>query len=53
MYRYRPTEYEMRAHHIDRYPARTPQAAAVMLMIQNNIAGKVFVAAGLGGMSRA
>jgi urocanate hydratase len=37
MYRYRPTEYEMRAHPINEYPANCKQAAAIMLMIQNNL----------------
>ncbi|ANM31792.1 urocanate hydratase [Acidobacteria bacterium Mor1] len=37
MRRYRPTEYEMKARPIDEYPARTRQAAAIMLMIQNNL----------------
>ena len=37
MWRYRPTEYEMRAHPIDAYPAQTVQAASIMLMIQNNL----------------
>ncbi len=37
MRRYRPTDYPMRAHAIDAYPARSPQAAAIMLMIQNNL----------------
>ncbi len=36
MYRFRPT-YEMRARPLSEYPAKTPQAAAVMLMIQNNL----------------
>lgn len=36
MYRLRP-DYEMKARPIDWYPARTPQAAAIMLMIQNNL----------------
>lgn len=36
MYRLRPG-YEMKARPIDWYPARTPQAAAIMLMIQNNL----------------
>ena len=36
MYRFRPT-YEMRARPISQYPAQTPQAAAIMLMIQNNL----------------
>lgn len=36
MFRYRPP-YAMCARPLDRYPARTPQAAAVMLMIQNNL----------------
>ena len=37
MWRYRPTEYEMRAHPIEAYPAQTVQAASIMLMIQNNL----------------
>ena len=36
MYRLRP-EYEMYARPIDEYPARSRQAAAIMLMIQNNL----------------
>lgn len=36
MYRFRP-EYEMYARPISEYPAKTPQAAAIMLMIQNNL----------------
>ena len=37
MRRYRPTDYPMRAHPIEAYPARTRAAAAIMLMIQNNL----------------
>ena len=37
MRRMRPTEYEMQGRPIDAYPAKTPQAAAIMLMIQNNL----------------
>ena len=37
MWRFRPTEYEMRAHSISEYPAKIPEAAAIMLMIQNNL----------------
>ena len=37
MRRLRPTEYVMRARPIDEYPARSRQAAAIMLMIQNNL----------------
>ncbi len=37
MRRYRPAEYEMHARPIDDYPARSRQAAAIMLMIQNNL----------------
>jgi urocanate hydratase len=37
MWRFRPTEYEMKAHPIDDYPANIPEAAAIMLMIQNNL----------------
>jgi len=36
MYRFRPT-YEMYARPIQDYPARSRQAAAIMLMIQNNL----------------
>lgn len=36
MYRFRPT-YEMYARPIDSYPAKSRQAAAIMVMIQNNL----------------
>ncbi|NND51594.1 MAG: urocanate hydratase, partial [Flavobacteriaceae bacterium] len=36
MYRFRP-DYEMYARPIDDYPAQSKQAAAIMLMIQNNL----------------
>lgn len=36
MYRFRP-DYPMHAHPIDDYPARSKQAAAIMLMINNNL----------------
>ena len=36
MYRYRPT-YKMYARGIEEYPAKCKQAAAIMLMIQNNL----------------
>ena len=36
MYRFRPT-YEMYARPIDAYPHQSQQAAAIMLMIQNNL----------------
>lgn len=36
MYRFRP-DYAMYARPIDHYPAKCPQAAAIMLMIQNNL----------------
>ena len=36
MYRLRP-EYEMYARPIDHYPTKSKQAAAIMLMIQNNL----------------
>ena len=36
MYRFRPT-YEMHARPIEDYPARSRQAAAIMMMIQNNL----------------
>lgn len=40
MYRFRP-EYEMYARPIEEYPAKCEQAAAIMLMIQNNLDYKV------------
>jgi urocanate hydratase len=40
MYRYRP-QYEMKARPIDDYPHRSRQAAAIMLMIQNNLDPRV------------
>ncbi len=40
MYRFRP-DYEMYARDIDQYPAKSKQAAAIMLMIQNNLDPKV------------
>ncbi|MGB0349514.1 MAG: urocanate hydratase, partial [Schleiferiaceae bacterium] len=36
MYRFKPS-YDMHARGIEEYPCRTPQAAAIMLMIQNNL----------------
>lgn len=36
MYRFRP-DYEMKARPIDEYPAKSRQAAAIMMMIQNNL----------------
>lgn len=40
MYRYRPT-YEMHARPLEEYPHVSEQAAAIMLMIQNNLDPKV------------
>lgn len=40
MYRFRPT-YEMKARPIDNYPHHSRQAAAIMLMIQNNLDPRV------------
>lgn len=40
MYRYRP-DYPMFARPIDEYPARCSQAAAIMMMIQNNLDPRV------------
>jgi len=37
MHRFRPTNEEMKAYPINSYPANTLQAAAIMLMIQNNL----------------
>ncbi len=40
MYRFKP-DYEMYARPISEYPAKTSQAAAIMVMIQNNLDPKV------------
>lgn len=40
MYRFRPA-YEMYARPVDEYPARSRQAAAIMMMIQNNLDPRV------------
>ena len=40
MYRYRPS-YEMKARPIDDYPYKSREAAAIMLMIQNNLDPRV------------
>eukprot|EP01029_Cantina_marsupialis_P008698 TRINITY_DN2047_c0_g1_i1.p1 TRINITY_DN2047_c0_g1~~TRINITY_DN2047_c0_g1_i1.p1 ORF type:complete len:372 (+),score=95.39 TRINITY_DN2047_c0_g1_i1:131-1246(+) len=37
MYRFRPTEYEMKAHPFQAYPAKCGQAKAIQLMIMNNL----------------
>jgi len=40
MYRFKP-DYPMYAHPVHEYPARSQQAAAIMLMIQNNLDPKI------------
>ncbi|MDE7438087.1 MAG: urocanate hydratase [Muribaculaceae bacterium] len=40
MYRYRP-QHEMYARNIDEYPAKSRQAQAIMMMIQNNLDPRV------------
>jgi urocanate hydratase len=40
MYRFRP-QYEMKARPVSEYPAQSQQAAAIMLMIQNNLAPEI------------
>eukprot|EP00755_Sulcionema_specki_P017591 Sspe_Gene.64759::Locus_38365_Transcript_1_1_Confidence_1.000_Length_2160::g.64759::m.64759/K01712/hutU, UROC1; urocanate hydratase len=37
MHRFRPTEYDMKAYPIDAYPVKDKRAAAIMVMIQNNL----------------
>ncbi|MBT3441869.1 MAG: urocanate hydratase [Euryarchaeota archaeon] len=37
MWRYRPTQYEMKAHPLTAYSSKSLQAASIMLMIQNNL----------------
>jgi urocanate hydratase len=41
MRRFRPTEYEMKAYAITDYPAKCVHAAAIMLMIMNNLDKRV------------
>ncbi|KAK8805365.1 hypothetical protein WA158_002021 [Blastocystis sp. Blastoise] len=41
MYRFRPTQYEMKAYPIECYPAKCQQAAAIQLMIMNNLDKRV------------
>lgn len=41
MYRLRPVNYEMYARPVSEYPARSQQAAAIMMMIQNNLDPRV------------
>ena len=36
MYRFRP-DYEIKARHVDDFPHRIESAAAIMLMISNNL----------------
>jgi urocanate hydratase len=40
-YRFRPTEYEMRAYPIQDYPAKNIHAAAMQLQIMNNLDKRV------------
>ena len=37
MYRFRPTNYEMKAYPIEYYPAKSRHAAAIQMMIMNNL----------------
>lgn len=37
MYRFRPTNYEMKAYPIEDYPAKSNQTAAIQMMIMNNL----------------
>lgn len=41
MYRLTPTTFEMRAHSLDSYPAKTKEGAAIMAMIMNNLDHRV------------
>ena len=41
MRRLRPTSFEMKAYPLEAYPAQCQQAAAIMLMIQNNLDPRV------------
>ncbi len=40
MYRFRP-DYEIRSRHLDEFPHRSVQAAAIMLMVSNNLDTRV------------
>ena len=37
MQRFRPTTYQMKAYPLDAYPAKSNQAASIMLMVMNNL----------------
>ncbi len=37
MYRFRPTAYEIKAYPVDYYPAKSKQAASIIVMIMNNL----------------
>lgn len=41
MMRYRPTQYKMKSYPIDTYPTKSVQAAAIMLMIHNNLDNEI------------
>eukprot|EP01114_Cavostelium_apophysatum_P015656 TRINITY_DN4313_c0_g1_i1.p1 TRINITY_DN4313_c0_g1~~TRINITY_DN4313_c0_g1_i1.p1 ORF type:complete len:696 (-),score=166.13 TRINITY_DN4313_c0_g1_i1:1-2088(-) len=41
MYRFRPISYPMKAYPVSYYPAKSQQAASIMLMIQNNLDPRV------------
>ena len=41
MYRFRPNKSQIKAHPISAYPAKSQHAAAIMLMIQNNLDERV------------
>jgi len=41
MYRFRPTNYEMKAYPVEYYPAKSKQAASIMVMIMNNLNNEV------------
>ena len=42
MYRFRPVHYEMKAYPIGCYPAKSKHAAAIQLMIMNNLNSEVY-----------
>ena len=41
MMRYRPTQYEIKSYPLDSYPAKSKQAASIMLMIHNNLDNRI------------
>ena len=41
MYRFRPRTYEIKAYPIEYYPTKSKQAAAILLMLFNNVSYEI------------